>query len=215
MSLPLDAIHGTNMPWPGAAETRRVPGSLERKRPQNAGNCATDLPPATAKRRSVRDENARPAPIAAGENRHVLRIGEFACASAVVRCRAVNLQLLEARNGLGNRGGQVPSNLRHRRLGKHQTKPLRIAVPSPTDATGGALNETRRRTGGYRSGHRHAQTVACRPAATSTTDRIPTPPSSLAHQPPAEPGAPTSRACRARESTRRRPPSVRPRSRAP
>ena len=47
MSLPLDAIHGTHMPWPGTAETRRVPGSLERKRPQKAGNCATDLPPAT------------------------------------------------------------------------------------------------------------------------------------------------------------------------
>jgi hypothetical protein len=81
----------------------------------------------------MRDEEARSCADRCGEDRDVLRIGKFACSFAVVCRGAMDLhrnsakELFEERRGLRKLGGQIPSNLRHGGLGKHETKKAELA----------------------------------------------------------------------------------------
>jgi hypothetical protein len=79
------------------------------------------------------DEEGRSRPDGCRENRHILRVGEFARSLTVVRCRAVDLErdgaeeLLEQRRGLRELDAQVPSDLSHSRLGEYQTQEAQLA----------------------------------------------------------------------------------------
>jgi hypothetical protein len=76
----------------------------------------------------VSNEEPRSGADRCGENRDVFRVGEFPRSLAVMGRRAVDLdrdsaeEFLEERRGLRELGGEVPTDFRHRGLGKHQTK---------------------------------------------------------------------------------------------
>jgi hypothetical protein len=81
----------------------------------------------------MRHEDACSGTDRCAEDWDVLRVGKLARPFAVVRCRAVDLdgngaeELLEEGLGFRELGGQVPSDLRHGGLGKHQTKEAKLA----------------------------------------------------------------------------------------
>jgi len=95
----------------------------------------------------VGDEEGRFCADGCGENRHILRVGEFARSFTVVRCRTVNLvrdgaeELLEERRRLGELGAQVPSDLSHGRLGEHQTQEAKLAEHQDRVAGAGARQQ--------------------------------------------------------------------------
>jgi hypothetical protein len=95
----------------------------------------------------VRDKEARSCADGCGENRHILRVGEFARSFTVVRCRTVDLErdrveeLLEKRRGLGEPGGQVPPDLIHGKLGEHQTQEAKLAEHQDRMAGAGARQQ--------------------------------------------------------------------------
>ena len=81
----------------------------------------------------MRHQNPRSCADRCGEDRDVLRVGKLARAFTVVWCRTVDLEgnhaeeLLEEQGGLGELGGQVPSDLRHGGFGEYQTKEAKLA----------------------------------------------------------------------------------------
>ncbi len=81
----------------------------------------------------VRDEKARSCADRGGEDRDFLRVGKLPRPLTVVCCRTVDLEgnhaeeLLEEQGGLGELGGQVPSDLRHGGFGEYQTKEAKLA----------------------------------------------------------------------------------------
>jgi hypothetical protein len=95
----------------------------------------------------VRDEQARAGTNRGGENRYVLRIGEFARSFTVVRCWTLDRKLngpqefLEKGRGLRELSGQVPSDLSHCSLREHQTKETKLAKHEDRMAGAGAGHE--------------------------------------------------------------------------
>jgi hypothetical protein len=81
----------------------------------------------------MRHEEARSCANRCGENRDVLGIGKPTRSIAIVHCRAMDLdrnraeELLEEWGGFRELGGQIPADLRHGSLGKHQTKEAKLA----------------------------------------------------------------------------------------
>ena len=81
----------------------------------------------------VRDEETRSGANRRGEDWDVLRISELPRTFTVVRRRLMDLdgnrakEFLEERGSLGELGNEVPSDFRHRRLGKDQTQKVNFA----------------------------------------------------------------------------------------
>ncbi len=81
----------------------------------------------------VRDEETRSGANCRGEDWDILRISELPRTFTVVRRRLMDLdgnrakEFLEERGGLGELSNEVPSDFRHRRLGKDQTQKANFA----------------------------------------------------------------------------------------
>ena len=81
----------------------------------------------------VRDEEPRSRADGCGEDRDVLRVGQLPRAFTIVRRRALDLdrdgteELLEEWRGLGELRREIPPDLGHGGLRKHQTKEAELA----------------------------------------------------------------------------------------
>jgi len=81
----------------------------------------------------VSDEQARSGPDGGGQDRDVLGIGKLAGLFTLVRGRTMNRRtdraekLLEEWDGVGELGGQIASDFRHRGLREDQTEETQLA----------------------------------------------------------------------------------------